>query len=187
MNRKHVAIVMALLMGLLAGCGLNVPTGQQQYYRVDLQPDQWGFEVDNTGQIVIVGNVAQVLVAPGAPAGVLESVEVTYYDGDGNVLFEEDPGYSGSLPVAIPEGIVCPDGTPTCTKATSDWSYGWARSDTFTFSMQGKVAVEMLNAYSEGRSILGWYAHVVFHARTTSGTPVQWAQDINIIYPLKAQ
>ncbi len=187
MKKVKAAFFAALLLGVLAGCGLDIPLGQGQYYRVNLEPDQWGFEVDSSGVIKIAGNLAQVIVAPGAPAGILESVDVTYYDGSGNLVVANDPGYSGSIAVAIPEGIVCADDTASCTKAVADWEYGWAKSETFNFSMQGKIAREMLDDYVSGDPILGWYAHVVFHARTTSGKPVQWEQDINIIYPLASE
>jgi len=184
MKKTGAIALLALLVAILAGCGLNVPTGQGQYYWVELQPSQWGFEVDNSGMIKIAQNAAQVLVAPGAPAAVLEKVEVAYYDGEGNLLFEDDAGYSGSLPVAIPEGIICTGSDTVCTKDSSNWEYGWAKSEKFTFSMQGKVAISMLDEAAAGNPTLGWHAHVVFHAHTLTNVPISWQQDINIIYPL---
>ena len=186
-----------LLMGVffltlaLTACGLQLPFNKQ-YYRVNLAPDQWGFEVDNTGKITIVGNQAQVLSAPGAPEGVLDSVEVTYYDNNDHPVDVADPGFNASLPVPIPAGISC-DQAPSsgasvasCNKGDADWKFDWAKSENFTFSLDAKIAQKILDAFTHDQPHLNWRAHVVFHAHTSGGQQVSWTQDTKIVFPLKS-
>ncbi|WP_457637550.1 hypothetical protein [Oceanithermus sp.] len=182
--KKWLLLTAILAAGLLVSCGLEVPF--KQYYYVKLSPDQWGFEADSSGNITVVGNQAVVVVSPGAPEGVLESVDVTYYDNDGNPVYSGDPGYTANLPVVIPAGIVCGGEATACSKSDADWSYGWAESSTFTFGMDGKIATAMLDAFTGGQDFLNWRAHVIFHARTSTGKSISWEQDIKITYPLKA-
>ncbi|GEM_PF-514389 len=189
MKKWPLASLLTLLL-LLTACGLQLPFSKQ-YYRVNLSPDQWGFEA-NAGTITVVGNQAQVLSAPGAPEGVLDSVEVTYFDNDGNPVDVNDPGFIASLPVPIPAGVSCGQ-TPasgasaaSCNMGDAGWKYDWARSETFTFSMDGKIAEKMLDASTSGAPYLNWRAHVVFHAHTLGGQQVSWTQDIKIVFPLKS-
>ncbi len=184
--KKWLLVSLLMVVGLITGCGLHFPTGQGQYYRVELTPAEWGFQVDSSGTITIVGNSAVVLSAPGAPAAVLQSAEVTYVKGDGQLVFANEPGSSFNIHVSIPEGIVCPEDTASCTKETEGWAYGWAKSEAFNFSMEGKVAEEYLRELNNNNPVLGWNAHVVFHAVTTTGKPISWEQDIHIVFPLSS-
>ncbi len=183
--KKWLILIALLAAGVLTSCGLEF--GFKQYYHVNLDPDMWGFEIDDTGRIVVVGNKAKVLSAPGAPEGRLEKVEVHYFDGSGREINVGDSTYSANFPVHIPAGIVCQGAEgEVCTKASSNWEYGWAESESFEFSLDGKIAQLMAEALVNNRDHLSWRAHVIFFARTSGGKPVKWEQDIKIIVPLKA-
>ena len=183
--KKWLLLSLFVIAGLIAGCGLSIPFGQGQYYRVEFTPAEFGFEVSQSGTIVVVGNKAQVLSAPGAPAGVLQSVEIVYLKGDGTQVFANEPPTTFTLHQSIPEGIVCAEGADSCTKASENWTYGWAKSDAFELSMEGKVAREYLDEM-QNNEVMGWHAHIVFHAVTTAGKAVSWEQDVKIVFPLKA-
>jgi len=185
--KKWLILSMLIAAGALTSCGLEL--GLKQYYHVNLTPDMWGFEIDDQGGIKIVGNTAQVLSAPGAPEGYLERVEVHYIDGSGQEINVGDSTYVADFPVPIPAGIVCEGGgeeTQSCTKADEGWEYGWARSEPFQFSLDAKIASLMAAALANNGDHLSWHAHVTFYARTSSGRPVQWEQDIKIIAPLSS-
>ncbi|ADR37122.1 hypothetical protein [Oceanithermus profundus] len=185
--KKWLILGVLLAAGALTSCGLDV--GFKPYYKVNLTPDAWGFAVQN-GELTVVGNLAQVLVSPGAPEGVLERVEVHYLDGAGQEIDPGDSTYTANVSVPIPPGIVCPasdGGTQQCTKSSADWEYGWALSEPFEFSLDGKIAAMMYQAFLNNANHLDWHARVVFYARTSGGRAVQWEQDIKILFPLEAQ
>ena len=185
--KKWLILGTLLIAGALTSCGLEF--GFKQYYHVNLSPDMWGFEIDNQGRIIVVGNQAQVLAAPGAPEGQLERIEVHYYDGAGQEIDVGDSTYVANFPVPIPAGIVCPSaegGTAQCTKADENWEYGWARSEPFEFSLDGKIAQMMAAALGSNADHIDWHARAIFYARTSGGKPVRWEQDIKIIVPLSS-
>ncbi len=76
----------------------------QQPYRVLLDPPQLGYEVDDQGKIIVVGNNAYVQVAPGAPGGYLERYEYVVVDDSGNEIFAGASLGSGFVAVEIPRG-----------------------------------------------------------------------------------
>ncbi len=186
--KKWLILGVVLAAGALTSCGM-LDIGFKQYYQVNLTPAMWGFEVTDTG-LVVVGNTAQVIAAPGAPEGVLERIEVHYLDASGNEVKVGDSSYVANYPVPIPAGIVCPaadGGTQQCTKSSEGWQYGWASSEPFEFFLDGDIASRVYEAYLNNANYLDWHARAIFFARTSNGKSVQWEQDIKIIFPLKAQ
>lgn len=100
----------------------------QQPYRVLLDPPQLGYEVDDQGKIIVVGNNAYVQVAPGAPGGYLERYEYVVVDDSGNEIFAGASLGSGFVAVEIPPGR---------EEAEGQVRYVSKQSQPFRFSLDG--------------------------------------------------
>ncbi len=167
---RKMAFIFGALMVFLAGCGQVFFNPEP--YRVRLDPPQLGYEVDDQGRIVVVGNNAVVEVAPGAPEGVLERYEYVYLDDSGNEILPGASLGSGSVGFPFPPGREEVDGQVR---------YRWNRSEPFRFSLDGSVAAEHL---SQGAP-LNWRARVTWYARLTNGEERSWTQEYQIKFPLK--
>lgn len=169
-HMRKVGFLLGFLVVFVAGC--NQVFFNPEPYRVRLDPTQWGYEVDEQGRIVIVGNNAVVEIAPGAPEGVLERYEYIYIDDSGNEVLPGASLGSGSVGLPFPSGREVVDGQVV---------YKWARSEPFRFSLDGSVAAEHL---SQGAP-LNWRARVIWYARLTNGQGISWTQEYQIKFPLK--
>jgi len=169
-HMRKVGFLLGFLVVFVAGC--NQVFFNPEPYRVRLDPTQWGYEVDEQGRIVIVGNNAVVEIAPGAPEGVLERYEYIYIDDSGNEVLPGASLGSGSVGLPFPSGREVVDGQVV---------YKWARSEPFRFSLDGSVAAEHL---SQGAP-LNWRARVIWYARLTNRQEISWTQEYQIKFPLK--
>jgi len=159
-----------VLLVFLVGCGQIFFNPEP--YRVRLDPAQLGYELDNQGRIVLVGNNAVVEVAPGAPEGMLERYEYVYLDDGGNEIWPGASLGSGFVGLPFPPGREVVDGQVR---------YKWGRSEPFRFSLDGSVAAEHLNQGGP----LNWRARVTWYARLTNGQEISWTQEYQIKFPLK--
>lgn len=159
-----------VLLVFLVGCGQIFFNPEP--YRVRLDPAQLGYELDNQGRIVVVGNNAVVEVAPGAPEGMLERYEYVYLDDGGNEIWPGASLGSGFVGLPFPPGREVVDGQVR---------YKWGRSEPFRFSLDGSVAAEHLNQGGP----LNWRARVTWYARLTNGQEISWTQEYQIKFPLK--
>jgi hypothetical protein len=169
-HMRKVGFLLGFLVVFVAGC--NQVFFNPEPYRVRLDPTQWGYEVDEQGRIVIVGNNAVVEIAPGAPEGVLERYEYIYIDDSGNEVLPGASLGSGSVGLPFPSGREVVDGQVV---------YKWARSEPFRFSLDGSVAAEHL---SQGAP-LNWRARVIWYARLMNRQEISWTQEYQIKFPLK--
>ncbi len=161
-----------LLALALAACGQLSFFFNPTPYQVRLEPTQLGYEVDDQGKIIVVQNSAFVEVAPGAPEGVLERYEYMVVDDSGQ---EVSPGASlGSGDVGIPF-------PPGRKEVDGQIQYEPARSESFTFSLDGAVATAH---WSQGAP-LNWRVRVTWYARLTDGTPKIWIQEYQVKSPLR--
>ena len=144
----------------------------QQPYRVLLDPAQLGYEVDEQGRIIVVGNNAYVQVAPGAPGGFLERYEYQAVDDSGNEVFAGSSSGSGFVAVEVPAGREELEGRVV---------YAPKQSQPFRFSLDGKVASEHLQQGAP----LNWRYLVTWYVRTSNGSVVSWVQEYQVKYPLK--
>ena len=169
-HMRKVGFLLGFLVVFVAGC--NQVFFNPEPYRVRLDPTQWGYEVDEQGRIVIVGNNAVVEIAPGAPEGRLEGYEYVYLDDSGNEVLPGASLGSGSVGLPFPSGREVVDGQVV---------FKPARSEPFRFSLDGSVAAEHL---SQGAPP-NWRARVTWYARLTNGEEKSWTQEYQIKFPLK--
>lgn len=163
-----------LLLGLALVQGLSACSEIffQQPYRVLLDPPQLGYEVDDQGKIIVVGNNAYVQVAPGAPGGYLEGYTYVIVDDSGNEVFSGSSLGSGFVGIEVPEGKTLENG---------QIQYVPKRSQPFRFSLDGAVAREHLNRGFP----LNWHVQVTWVVTTSNGSKVSWMQEYQIKYPLR--
>ncbi|AEV15547.1 hypothetical protein TCCBUS3UF1_4990 [Thermus sp. CCB_US3_UF1] len=170
---KGLKILLGLGMALaFAACGTDVFF--QQPYRVLLEPTQLGYEVDDQGRIIVVGNNAYVQAAPGAPGGYLERYEYLVVDDSGNEVFSGSSLGSGFVGVEVPPGR---------EEANGQVTYAYKQSRPFSFSLDGRVALEHLNQNAP----LNWRYQVTWYLTTANGRTVTWLQEYQVKYPLRGQ
>ncbi|AEG34069.1 putative lipoprotein [Thermus thermophilus SG0.5JP17-16] len=161
-----------LLAGLLAILALSGCSDVffRQPYRVVLEPNQLGYEVDDQGEITVVGNEAYVEVNPGAPGGRLERYEYVVLDGSGNPVLPGILVGSGDVGVEVPPGR---------EEVGGQVVYRAQRSQPFRFGLDATAAVEHLNQGSPP----GWRYRVTWYVRTSNGQVVSWEQEYQIKHP----
>ncbi|MFN4072425.1 MAG: hypothetical protein ACK4G4_03255 [Thermus sp.] len=167
---KELRILWALALALMLSACTDVFL--QQPYRVLLDPAQLGYEVDEQGRIIVVGNNAYVQVAPGAPGGYLDRYDNVAVDDSGNEVFAGSSSGSCFVGVEVPPGREEVDGQV---------KYVPKQSEPFRFSLDGKVASEHLQQGAP----LNWRYRVTWFVTTSNGNEVSWSQEYQVKYPLK--
>lgn len=111
--RLHVLGLAALLAIFLTGCG--VLGGPTPTLRADISPTVPGFEVDDSGDIIIVANNIQFTNAPNGAEAMITGYSVSVYNSAGESLL--GPGsqiYSDFQAIPVPPGYRCADGEDDC-------------------------------------------------------------------------
>jgi hypothetical protein len=194
-KKSHQLWFLGALLLPLTACGFT-PTPPEDAYRVSLS--SLGYEVNDTGKIIVASVTANMTATAGAPDVRELDYTAVLLDSKGKPAAIDDSKIApanGTLMVGAKGGYRCTGAPPTpegaCVVNSSDaiWSNNgsWATNTVSRAIVPGEWAVAHLASF-QGTTTgsAQWYAEFTYTAYMTTGQAVSWKQRYQFLIPVKA-
>ncbi|SEJ28521.1 hypothetical protein SAMN04488058_105213 [Deinococcus reticulitermitis] len=197
---KTFASMLLALPLLLASCGnLNVGSSTQRPYTITVE--QFGYEVQESGRIIVADSPIVLNSAAGAYDVATVSYTAVLLNSKGEPVGNDQSTVlpvTGTLFGKARGGYVCATtAASACSLASADAVFAntsdvqWPENRISRALMPGEWAILHQDAFQESFSgpvsgdSAGWYARFTFTATQSNGRQVTWQQNYPVVNPTK--